>query len=473
MHMILAQEPEFTIRYLERVENATVEEQRAAIDQFGNEPLPEILSVDGNTARISISGPLSPVGPSAIARFFGFGGTGYLGIINAVREVRDNLSITEVRFATNSPGGTVAMVDETRQAIAELAKTKRVIFENHGLVASAALWLASAGHEIVAMAPTVETGSIGIRIFGFDYTAALKEHGIKKVVILSRNAPNKASGVDTKDGRDELQRQADAIERIFISRIAEGFGVSEQTVIDDFGKGGLLIARDPDSSKPDAISVGLVNRLAEGSDVTMFTAEGDDEGKNAGIKGADGAMSGARGQRAKIDRQRIQGHTDRYKPELPRQKGGDSSASSSTEEDKPMTLKILLAENPGAQAEYDAAIKSAHEQGVTDGQAKIEARIESAKPFLSADSKYAKPIMALAAKVVAGESDPSALIAAVAAVDAMAESAASNEAAGESDRQGDINAQEHSQGSGAVVTETNEDFDAAVAAGRKSRGLED
>lgn len=449
MPMILAQEPEFTVRYLERIENATAAEQQAALDVFGNEPLPTILSIDGEVARIEISGPLSPVGPSPIARYFGFGGTGYQDIIDAVQEVKDNPSITEVRFPTNSPGGTVTLVDETRQAIAELAKVKRVVFENHGMIASAAVWLASAAHEIIATAPTGETGSIGVKIVGYDITEALKEYGYKKVTILSRNAPNKAAGVDTKNGRDELQRQADALERIFIARVAVGRGVSEQVVIDTFGKGGMLIAQDPDSSQPDAISVGLIDRLVEGSGVTMSAEEdGGDE-----------------------DHKRVQDPGGVASPEL-QHKAGQPPVSSS-QEDTSMSLKKLLADNPGAQTEYDAAIATARTEGAAEGQAKVEARIEAAKPFLAADTAYPAAITALATKVVAGEEPASALTAAAAAYDGMVEKAASDKAAGESDELGDTHGQEHKQGNATGVTETNEDLGAAVATARKSRGLEE
>ena len=438
MPMILAQEPEFTVRYLERIENATAEEQQAAFDRFDGEPLPTILNIEGNVARISISGPLSPKGPSALGRFFGFGGTGYQDIINAVREVKGDASITEVRFPTNTPGGTVTMVDEARQAIAELAKVKRVIFENHGMIASAGIWLATVPNaEIVAMSPTVESGSIGVKIVGYDATEAYKEYGYKKVTILSRNAPNKAAGVDSKAGRDELQRQADAVERIFIARVAEGRGVTEQTVIDTFGKGGMFVAQDPDKDKHDAISVGLIDRIAEGFEVAESVAE---EAEND--------------------------------LEVSKQKGAQGSANSSIQESKTMSLKQLLADNPGAQAEHDAAIKTAHDEGMAQGQTAIEARVEAASPFLSADSKYPAAITALAVKVVAGEVDPSALTTAAAVVDATTEAASSQEAGNESEEQGDTNAQEHTQGNDKGVAENNEDYNAQVVSARKSRGLE-
>ena len=433
MDNIVAQEPGFAVRYHEQMVNATVEEQKAAVDRFGQEPQDEILSIDGTVATIRISGPLSPVGPSPLARYFGFGGTGYADIISAVREVKANSNITEVRFPTDTPGGFITMLDETRQEIAALAKEKSVTFLNMGMIASAGMWLAAVpGAKIVATSPTVETGSIGVKIVGYDNTEALKEYGYKKITILSRNAPNKAAGVDTEAGRVELLRQADAVERIFISRVAEGRGVSEQTVIDTFGKGGLFVAQDPDTDSPDALSVGMIDSLAEGTDVVESVVENDDG------------------------------------EEVPEAQ----SATPTTQESKPMALKELLAGDPGAKAEHDTAIAEAHTKGVESGQAVITARIEAAKPFLSADSKYPAAITALATQVVAGDVDKSALTAAVAAFDAMTESTASTAAGEEGEEHGETSAQDHPLGSGKGAIETDADFSAAVEAGRKSRGLD-
>ena len=137
-----------------------------------------------------------------------------------------------------------------------------------------------------------------------------------------------------------------------------------------------------------------------------------------------------------------------------------------------MALKELLAANPGAQAEHDAAIAAAQVQGEESGKKAVNARIEAAKPFLSSESKYPAAITSLATKVVSGEVDSSALVAAVAAFDATAESAASAEAEAEDKEKGDTSAQDHPQGSASGEIKTNEDYEANVAAARKARGLE-
>lgn len=452
MPQLLAMAPDFAVQYLQRLEDATVGEQEAAFDRFDGQPLPSILSVEGDVARITISGPLSPQGPSPLARYFGFNGTGYEDIAAAVNDVKNRPEVTEVRFPTNTPGGTVTGVDETRQVIADLAKSKRVVFENHGMIASAGIWLASAAHEIIAMSPTVETGSIGVKIVGYDWTEYLESEGIKKVVILSRNAPNKAAGVDSEAGRAELKKQADAVERIFISRVAEGRGVSEDKVIDTFGAGGLLVAQDPDGDKPDAISVGLIDRLAEGSELRGI-ADADETEEEKTIVTPSNLRGGA----------------------VPSADNGVQASAHPTKQETThmSTLTTLLAENPGAQAQYDAAIAAARDEGAAAGQAEVEARVKAAAPFLSADSKYPASITALAVQVVSGETDAVALTAAVSAVDAVAESATSREASNETGEQGETSAQEHTPASADGQVNSQEDFAAAVSAARTAHGLEE
>ena len=52
-----------------------------------------------------------------------------------------------------------------------------------------------------------------------------------------------------------------------------------------------------------------------------------------------------------------------------------------------MTLKELFAANPGAEVEHNALVSAAHTAGGTENQIKIDARIEAAKPCLSAESE--------------------------------------------------------------------------------------
>ena len=182
---LYALDKNYAASFLELIENASTEDRAAAFSAFADEPLPSIINRGNNVneATIKITGMLSPAGPSPLARFFGFGGTGYSEIISAVKELEDDPQINTVRIAMDTPGGTVAAMDVARQAIESLASNKTVIVENHGQILSAGYYLATAVgvNQIVAMTPLVETGSIGVIIAGLDFSESLAREGIKKI----------------------------------------------------------------------------------------------------------------------------------------------------------------------------------------------------------------------------------------------------------------------------------------------------
>jgi ClpP class serine protease len=219
-----------------------------------------ILNKVGSTAFINIKGLLSNTPPSFFDVLFGIEITTYKQIIDAVAEVLDDAEIKTVQLNINSPGGEVFGTDEAAQAVAKLSAEKEVRVINEGLIASAAFWIAAQGGEILSTSPTNMTGSVGVVITAIEPDFDEKAPGIKRARIVSRNAPNKRPNIESAEGKQVLQDEADALERIFIQRVSEGRGVSVETVISDFGQGGVLVASDPDPQKPDAIK----NKMIDG-----------------------------------------------------------------------------------------------------------------------------------------------------------------------------------------------------------------
>jgi len=447
---IYALQESYARAYLEAIENASVEERTAAVTVYGRQAPPDIFSIseDGSEAYINISGVLSQEGPSPIAKFFGFGGTGYKHIIEAAQLIGEDNNIKTVKLRMNTPGGSVNGMDQARQAIKSLTKDKTVIAENHGLIASAGYYLASAANKIEAISPLAQTGSIGVVIAGLDYSKAMENVGVKQIKIVSRNAPDKQPDPNTKHGESVLQAEADAMERVFIQKVAEGRGTTTEDVIQNFGKGGLLIAQDPDPNTPDATKVGMIDGLSgnagavDGEDfigidagptqfkdfpiedrtwdsaaaiqrVRNFVGATDAPNERyrqaffwydannsenfgayklpfvdivngrmvaiwKGVTSADGAMSGARGQRVQIpaaDRPRVQAHIDRYKEKWAnQQKGGNANGggnpvtavnSAQKKESRTMDLNQLKQEHPAVFAEAVALGETKERDRVT------------------------------------------------------------------------------------------------------------
>jgi len=347
------------------------EEVSASLKLIMGEAKEEILSIEGNTAQIRIEGVLTQNGPDLWDQIFGISGTSYVAVIDAIDEAVDDPDVEKIELVMNTPGGEVNGVDAVYQAVS--GSTKPIVAINMGLMASAGYWIASASDKILADSAIVETGSIGVIVSGIDQTDRLEKEGIRVVDIVSENAPNKAPRVDTEEGVEEIRTRINAIERVFIARVAMGRGVSEEQVKSDFGRGSVLIADDP-SDANDALSVGMIDGI-------LYTPQSRQENTNIA------AVSAIDGDAAKIE--------------------GDTMAEENKIE---------------ANAELDA-LKADH--------AGLQARIERATPYLSS-TEYPATIKAIALKVINGEIGADSLDSAVSVYDALKETKVSNAAVADS-----------------------------------------
>jgi len=446
-NQLIAMHESLAIRYLEQIENATQDDRLAAKAAF-SDSLKErrsILDVNSDVAILTIEGTLSKSGPSPLALYFGYSGTGYLEIIEACEELTSNSNVNEVFIYMDTGGGFVEGLDEAYQALSDLNKDKKVKVINKGMIASAGYYLASAISRIEAQTPAVLTGSIGVKIVGYDFSKYDANLGIKRVAIISSGAPKKDRTLETKQGQTVLQEEVNSMERIFHARVAEGRGISIKQVENDFGKGGILVANDPDPKKDDALSVGMIDAII-GKNLSKY----NDGKSNKKPNSKDASASG-------INDSAI------YEADV--NESGNQAASM---EDLTVskTLKQLLAENPDALAQYDAALVTAENSGFTKGQADVEskfdARVKFAKVALHAEQSYPKIVNDIAVKVMLGESDKSVLESAMATADLLREERISNEAKGETGDLAKTNGQQTKMGKVEGVAETEDDFQAQL-----------
>lgn len=422
MEEIWAVEPIYLVGYLERILNISEEMKQNPKAFFGDVSIEqeEIFSEDGDTATINIKGLLSQDGPSFLDRLFGFTGTAYGEILEAVAKIQENNDIKTIRMVMDTPGGEVAGVDKVFQAISELGKSKTVIAESHGLIASAGYWIASAAGKIVATSPADEIGSIGVVVVAIDFSKAREECGIKVVVIRSKNAPNKYPDVSTEKGKSTLQERVDATERVFIGRISEGRGIAVDTIEKTFARGSVLIAEDPDKSQDDALSVGMIDDVES----SVLPAQ-DPKDRNKNKKAQDDPPTKA----------------------------------SKDKEENPMDLKEAMAD-VGLAQEITARDNENIKKGANQEREQMKARIEKCKGILASE-KYGESVKNLAVRVISGESEYSALEAAVCAIDAQKEGDNSAEAKEETDDQKETSPD--TQDGETVpegICETNEQFEA-------------
>lgn len=380
--IIWAAEPNAITAYLEKRETANNDEFISAKDLFARQEATDIFDIKGEEAIIRINGVLTQDGPDFIDNLFGLAVTGYNQLIEAINLIKADDSIKSVKLAMDTPGGEASGCDLVFQALQDLGKTKKIKAFNFGMIASAGYWLAIAADEIIATSPSNETGSIGVIITGFDFTGFYESFGVKFVRIRSKNAPNKAPGISSKEDIKLLQDRIDSLERIFISRVASGRNVSEDTVIKSFGKGGVFVAEDPDKKMPDAVSVGMI-------DSVMSKLEINNDNRKQKIK------------------------------------------SKYLKEDK-MDLTQLMSDNPGLKEAIEKLENTSYARGVEDTNKLIKVRTEKAAPILQSDA-YDSVVKGLAIKVITGEEEASALTSVVTIMDSQAEKEKATIAAAEAE----------------------------------------
>ena len=427
MKEIWAAEPTAVKNYLEKVENLKLDENfekyQVLIESDNNhQKASDLYEVKGNEAVIKIVGILTKTGPNWITRFFGIAVTGYNQIITAVSEIAANEDITMVRIQIDSPGGEAFGVDEVHEAIKNLGERKKVIAECHGMVASGAYWIACAAEKIVSFSPLNMIGSIGVVVSGWDDKEYYEKMGIKRVKLLSKSAPDKQADIGEKKGQAILQDRIDTIERLFLLRISEGRGKSVEEIKEKFGQGNILMSRDLSRQVVDALAVGMIDEV-KGDEININNNDSNKTKTNV------------------------------------------------KEDDmEPKTLAEFLTANPSAKFEVEALEKKAFDRGVKETKEVVQARIDKAIPILKS-AEYPESIKVLAAKVITGEEEASALTAVVTMHDADVEKEKSEAAADKSGKLPDSPPEPNLQSGKEGEIKTAEELDKVITETREYQGL--
>jgi ClpP class serine protease len=216
------------------------------------------LFISDTKAYINIAGILKP-DFSLMDYYSGSQVVQYHHILETIDMVSGNKNLKKIYLLINSPGGAISGLDETYQAFCELSKKKKLTSVNQDMMTSAAYYLGMAAENIIAQSPLAMTGSIGVKATFVDFSKMLEKEGIKKIEIISKNAPLKSADPASKKGYDQIQEYLNSAERVFINRVSESRKYDKDYIIKNFGKGGFMIAADPDPEKPDALSVGLID----------------------------------------------------------------------------------------------------------------------------------------------------------------------------------------------------------------------
>jgi ClpP class serine protease len=159
-------------------------------------------------------------------------------------------SVQAILLAIDSPGGESNGVAELTDLIHAARGQKPIEAYISHLGCSAAYWLASACDRI-ACDSTAMVGSIGV-------VAAVPnpEKDTKRTVeFVSSQSPHKRPNISTEGGRAQIQSRIDALADVFVASVARNRKVSQKTVLEQYGAGGILVGQA-------AVKAGMVDAVS-------------------------------------------------------------------------------------------------------------------------------------------------------------------------------------------------------------------
>jgi protease-4 len=192
---------------------------------------------------------------------------GMKNIIDAIRTAKKNSRVKAIVLRVNSPGGSPLTSDIILNEIKETKKEKPIVVSMGNVAASGGYYIACEGEVIVAE-PNSLTGSIGV----YGIIPNMKDFFDNKLgVTFDRIKTGKHSDIYTiykpltAEQRRIIQDQIDSVYSTFVSRVAEGRGMSE-TEVNEIARGRIW-------SGTEAVEIGLVDTLGSLDDAINIAAD--------------------------------------------------------------------------------------------------------------------------------------------------------------------------------------------------------
>lgn len=241
-------------RLLVAAHQVTSESIAAAAERYAALPArvanPEMM---GEVAVINVSGPIT-----YRESFFSyyFGGATVERMQAQFRTALNDPAVKAILFRVDSPGGTVDAVPEFATEIFKARGQKPIVAISDTLNASAALWISSQADQLL-VAPSSQTGSIGVWMAHEDDSKLLADLGIKITLIFA--GAHKVDGNPFEPLPESVQErykaEVDEVHTEFIAAVARGRGVSASEVRKNYGQGLVYSAKE-------SVSLGLADKIA-------------------------------------------------------------------------------------------------------------------------------------------------------------------------------------------------------------------
>lgn len=185
------------------------------------------VQVVNGAAIVPMVGPMLRRVHPLLAALFGLTSTD--AVRAAIQAADSDDDVQAIILRVDSPGGSVSGTHELAQAVA--ATTKPVTVVGEGMIASAAMWVASQADRII-VGPSDLVGSIGVRMLMYDESKAFEEAGIEPVAIDTGEFKSAgAPGLPITDAqRADFQRIVDFYFGQFTGALAQGRKMDRESV---------------------------------------------------------------------------------------------------------------------------------------------------------------------------------------------------------------------------------------------------
>ena len=178
-----------------------------------------------------------------------FGIDTYNSIENAFNELVADESVKGIVLSIDSPGGEIKGVSDLADLIFAARGTKDcgIVAHSAGTMCSAAYWIASACEKVVASS-VAQVGSIGVM--------GVLDGGKDESVTFLRSSlsPNKNLDPNTPAGRSAIEKNLDAMAKVFIESLAKNRGSDYDTVLENYGQGSVFVGQE-------ALEAGMVDAI--------------------------------------------------------------------------------------------------------------------------------------------------------------------------------------------------------------------
>lgn len=170
-------------------------------------------------------------------------------------ELVDDAEIGAIILDVDSPGGQVNGIEELSKRIYDARGRKPIVAIANHTMASAAYWIGTAADEVV-VTPSADIGSIGVFAVHKDLSKAYEQEGIKVSIISQGKYKVEGNPYEalTEEAKSAIQVRVDESYDAFVQSVARNRGVKPAMVINGFGQGRAVGARQ-------AVDLGMADRI--------------------------------------------------------------------------------------------------------------------------------------------------------------------------------------------------------------------